>query len=1586
MVIAFVLFFATFSVPVVQGEVSGELYDVYDYPQIEMPEEEYVYYYDDGDYSTRNDYQENYNEKYTPDYALLDEDKPLAIGEPNNHIVALDGGTFTEHIFSFDGDLSGAVSVNGYRPFSAGGNITFAPGRFGQAAVFDGNSSIYLGTNLITSDIYTISMWLNPSTFTAFTSALFGYAIGEARWLSIVPSHGPGYTGLWTYVGGQGPFQWFGSSGRIQPNEWSHIVIAVNGNHLTLYINNEVALTSNTMPSIFSQGTFRYIILGTNWWDIPFEGMIDEVRLINNGAVNAAGVAELFTTNTLSPTNVVVPEEDTPTLPPGILLPNIPARNAAGAHVWNFDGNLGGAYAIGHAGNHTTLILEDNELDASAVNFVSDRHDNPDGAVHLDGQMGIYLGANVIDTAAYTIAFWVRPERADGADGPMHNSFTSMFFGGIAQGAWVSVHAATYAGGPRGFGIWSGSPYDGAPHVPWTDNFTSNANRLTANEWQHVTVVVASNGSTTLYINGIAVPQVASGNIVNLFGPAANIGHFFLGTNFFPDAPFIGAISDLHIFNRALPAGEVYILYNPDMAVGTDPADTPVVPPLVDGAHRWSFDVDLGGAAEVSTQPNLLNVNTNIRGNVPRVPGRIGYAAQFTGNSGLYLGDNIITGNTYTVAFWANPDRITDWSSMFFGGNVPRHLSIAPRIGWANGTGAFLVPGHQWHFSPGVIPANEWTHIAFTTNGQTSRFYLNGMLTYSVNNPTDVFSGMTNGQFFLGLNLFNDLAFRGLIDELYIFPATALTTTEIRALALVELPEFIIPGANMEYADPPAPVFANITVHDPSLTRARVGEYYYVIGTFLGGGRSRDLMYWESINYGRGPIRRGNTNGHWFFPVDNPDPAVETMNRQIDRADADNTPDGGINFWANEIINMPCGRLFMYYSLSAGFHSGVAQANRSGIGLAISENGMEGPWVTQGMFVASGRAAGYSAARPWGYTPDGLAAFETIIHTNAIDPSPFFDSQGNFWLVYGSWSGGIFLYEMCASTGLPLENSELNARNDGFGELVHAFSGTARGGIEGPHIIFSEASGYYYLFVTTGGLGANDGYNVRTLRSLRPYGPFADTRFSQVNVQPNPRQQPFIDVDGTLFDFVDIGVKILGGYHFAGAPNESHAGTAHLSPGHGGAILCPDSGRYYKVFHTRWAGRGEWHAIRVHEMFMTNAGWFVLAPLRYDGGNATRTFTKEALVGDYKVLHHGRYVDLVSNTSSLYRFNSDGVITVHAGGAVAGTWALRGENTADITLHDIDYTGVFLRQFDEDQQTWVQTFSIISDGNDRDYNGLAVWGVGLSAGDPYIIEELCDICNAYPCECPELCDICNAYPCECPELCDICNAYPCECPELCDICNAYPCECPELCDICNAYPCECSNVPWQPTPPLPPQIPPTLQPPGTPTLPPSALPYIPWQPRDARNREPADDTGDTVLIDYEDDDAPLWEIPAPPQRQRRVIRFEMDNLVYTINGAPRTNDVEPFLNPAYDRVMIPLRAVSEALGAEVQWVRETRTVLISTTSGTQTLVVDSPLPNGMGTPIIIRDRVFVPLRFVAEHLGAEVRWDGTNRAAYVYMD
>ena len=86
----------------------------------------------------------------------------------------------------------------------------------------------------------------------------------------------------------------------------------------------------------------------------------------------------------------------------------------------------------------------------------------------------------------------------------------------------------------------------------------------------------------------------------------------------------------------------------------------------------------------------------------------------------------------------------------------------------------------------------------------------------------------------------------------------------------------------------------------------------------------------------------------------------------------------------------------------------------------------------------------------------------------------------------------------------------------------------------------------------------------------------------------------------------------------------------------------------------------------------------------------------------------------------------------------------------------------------------------------------------------------------------------------------------------------------------------------------------------------------------------------------------------------------------------------PFIKD--DRTMVPIRFVAEAMGAEVEWIDETRTVIIEKDGTHLQLQIDVPLPDGMGTPVIVANRTFVPVRYVTEMLGANVRWDDLARA------
>ena len=99
--------------------------------------------------------------------------------------------------------------------------------------------------------------------------------------------------------------------------------------------------------------------------------------------------------------------------------------------------------------------------------------------------------------------------------------------------------------------------------------------------------------------------------------------------------------------------------------------------------------------------------------------------------------------------------------------------------------------------------------------------------------------------------------------------------------------------------------------------------------------------------------------------------------------------------------------------------------------------------------------------------------------------------------------------------------------------------------------------------------------------------------------------------------------------------------------------------------------------------------------------------------------------------------------------------------------------------------------------------------------------------------------------------------------------------------------------------------------------------------------------------------------------------------------AVKVNETEQYLDvPATiinSRTMVPLRFVAESLGAQVDWVEATRTVVIAQGGKVLELPVDQ-LVAGLDVPATIREgRTLVPIRYVAENLGAHVMWHPSAR-------
>ncbi len=107
-----------------------------------------------------------------------------------------------------------------------------------------------------------------------------------------------------------------------------------------------------------------------------------------------------------------------------------------------------------------------------------------------------------------------------------------------------------------------------------------------------------------------------------------------------------------------------------------------------------------------------------------------------------------------------------------------------------------------------------------------------------------------------------------------------------------------------------------------------------------------------------------------------------------------------------------------------------------------------------------------------------------------------------------------------------------------------------------------------------------------------------------------------------------------------------------------------------------------------------------------------------------------------------------------------------------------------------------------------------------------------------------------------------------------------------------------------------------------------------------------------------------------------------------VNGGELSFDQPPIIKDS--RTLVPLRAIFEALGAEVDWDGDTRTVTASKGKTTVVLTVDSAsyTVNGSEKTLdvpaqIVNSRTLVPVRAVSESFGCEVEWDGDTRTVVI---
>lgn len=431
-----------------------------------------------------------------------------------------------------------------------------------------------------------------------------------------------------------------------------------------------------------------------------------------------------------------------------------------------------------------------------------------------------------------------------------------------------------------------------------------------------------------------------------------------------------------------------------------------------------------------------------------------------------------------------------------------------------------------------------------------------------------------------------------------------------------------------------------ISCHDPQIILA--DGTYYMTGSHQVIAKSGDLTSWEYVV-------NGNKMFDNIFSGDLPAFSYVGKNEE-----------GGYSIWASNIVyNENIKKYIMYFCTSSSYI-------KSNLCMAISDK-PEGPYHYTETFLYSGfdekEAKKTNLKEVLGKKADiskylEYGAYNNKKWPNCIDPAVFTDAEGKEWMVYGSWSGGIFLLELDKETGLPIhpENDEENGVDAYFG--YHLIGG-GHHAAEGPYISYDKETGYYYLFVSYGGLTREGGYQIREYRSKNPTGPYVDGAGKTL---------------GDEKDYFNFGIKMAGNYKFPSLE------TAYMAPG-GQSVFTGADGNLYITYHQRFDSGSEYHEPRVHRLYTNEEGWYVMAPFETGTEQEIKDgFGKEDINGTFYLLNHG--IDVGSKIYDADECSfSDGKIE---GLKDAASYEVKeGSSFITLTVKDVKYSGVIMDMKDE---------------------------------------------------------------------------------------------------------------------------------------------------------------------------------------------------------------------------------------------------------------------------------------------------------------
>ena len=574
-------------------------------------------------------------------------------------------------------------------------NVTYATGKFGNAAVFNGSSKIVVNKNVFTNtNVFSLSIWFKTDGTVSTTQFL-------------MDSTGGASSGFQFYINNS-KLNFFNRSGvtnstvltsttSVDNSSWHNAVITQNSSGFaTMYIDGQVEVASTNLVTVLPSHNLDLHIGGYYTSTLGLDGDIDQLRIFDK-AISEEDVATLYaeTSSTASNTN--------------------PFSEGSGVALYTMD------YDASEASGYYDGTPTNVEFGVGGQINYGARFNGSSSEIDLP----VGLGAS----------------------------------GDRARSFWINVSAFPASGGDTIYYIGQQGANDDYEYLSVRSNGTiryqerhdsggagdltiDSQTTISLNQWYNI-IIVFDGLNRLMYINS----STALGNTGTKSTPtvdnsayAGNLGSFrgVAGT-----LTYDGSIDQVRMFSKALNQTEVDTLYAEIACVYDSTTDIVNYPSGTTPVAYYKLD---NSSEDFSTGGND-GTDTNIEYRF----GRFGQAAVFNGSSSYINVSSFSFGSdNLSISLWIKPSstqnayaNIIDFNQTYI--SKAGVFAIQQDASNTNQYQVWQSNGSSYNISNSVtLTADTWNHLVYAlqSNGDYA-LYLNGTSSTSGSNLTASTSGVT---------------------------------------------------------------------------------------------------------------------------------------------------------------------------------------------------------------------------------------------------------------------------------------------------------------------------------------------------------------------------------------------------------------------------------------------------------------------------------------------------------------------------------------------------------------------------------------------------------------------------------------------------------------------------------------------------------------------------------------------------------------------------------------------------------------------------------------------------------------------------